>query len=356
MTDTPRVLLILLSLGVVGMVLFRMGKGQEQPPLPIVSWTGATMGTTYQVQLAGVTLTEEDQNALVEAVDAELLAVNEAMSTYMPDSEISRFNRQEADGVPFPISERFREVMRRSIEVYEQSGGAFDPTLEPLISLWGFGAESSETEEPTAEQIEQRLTRVGLNKVVLQENTLRKTVPGLELNLSAIAKGYGVDRVAALLQEAGYTNIYVEIGGEVVCEGVNARRIPWVIGVQLPEREAGSSLIRRLSLHNRALATSGDYRNYLGPEAEHRHHILDPRTGRPAGHTLASVSVLAADCMTADAVATALYVMGTREGMEWLQSRAGMDALFIDRSEEGFRFTSTPGFEEALIPESPSDS
>ena len=348
--DHARILVLILCCGVAGLILFKSGAGRRPEPMPMASWTGNTMGTTYEVQVAGVEMSDEEIDALSRLVDEELVAVNAAMSTYIPESEISRFNRSREIGRPFPISERFAEVMARAVEIYEATEGAFDPTLGPLIDLWGFGAGSTGDGTPTEEEIQELLVRMGLDRFELSPAGITKNQPELEINLSAIAKGYAVDRVHRLLEQEGFEHLYVEIGGELRCSGLNGAGVSWRIGIQMPERDASASFVRVVRLENRSLATSGDYRNFMGESDQHRHHILDPRTGWPAGHTLASVSVLAEDCMTADAVATALYVMGAEEGMEWLSSRPELDALFIDRHEEGFRFTSTPGFEETLVP------
>lgn len=315
-----------------------------------LGWRGETMGTTYQVQIADEGLRAEKVDAMRMKVEEELKAVNAAMSTYMPDSEISRFNRSDAQEV-FPVSNRFLEVLGAAFFLHADTGGVFEPTLGPLIDVWGFGVEGPREEAPSSADIDAARARVGMDHLSLEEGNLRKTAEGVELNLSAIAKGYAVDRVLALLRGEGYENVYVEIGGEVACRGVNARGIPWVLGIQAPTAGSDEAAFRRLSLENRALATSGDYRNFVKNEKGTRHHILDPRTGRPTSHSLASVSVMASDCMTADAVATALYVMGTSEGMLWLAERPQYQALFIDRTEEGFKLTSTSGFEQALFPD-----
>lgn len=348
-TSTPIVFLILLLLGGVGVFLYKVGAGVALPELPVEEFSGETMGTTYQVQLAGQEKSFAELVALKELVDAELIAVNDAMSTYIPESEISRFNRLREAGVPFEISPRFREVIFQSLEFFFSSNGAFDPTLGPLIDLWGFGAGPASTSPPSEEQIQALRTRIGLNRITLSEEGLSKSDPDLEINLSAIAKGYAVDRVMDLMLAQGYENIYVEIGGEVACVGVNGLSIPWRIGIQMPDPEAGATALKVVRLENQAMATSGDYRNFIGSGDETLHHILDPRTGRPANHTLASVSVLAKDCMTADAVATILYVMGTEEGMNWLANRQDVEAYFIDRDGADFRFTHTPGFKDAII-------
>ena len=344
-----RTFLLMLVVGCVGLILFQFGPERFPESGPLVSWYGETMGTTYKIQLADVTLSDEELDELTKEVDAELVAVNDAMSTYISDSEISRFNRIESTEEAMPISPRFQEVVQRSREIFQATGGAFDPTLGPLIDLWGFGADDAEVSSPGPEQVADRLEHVGMEQIDLVDGALRKNDIRVEINLSAIAKGYAVDQLVELLREKGFEHVYVEIGGEVSCLGLNDSGVPWRIGIQLPERDASATVLGIVSLVNRALATSGDYRNYLEDNERNRHHIIDPRTGFPAGHTLASVSVLAEDCITADAVATALYVMGTQEGMAWLETRPDVDAYFIDRSEDGFRFTATSGFEDALI-------
>lgn len=340
-------LLLLIGLALAGALMsgYFPWQGAE---LPVVSFRGRTMGTTYHVQIAGADVDAWSVERLQAAVDAELLAVNEAMSTYMPESEISQFNRLEA-GVWMPIGDRFREVFGRSAQLNRLTEGAFDPTLGPLIDLWGFGAKPIGTDFPTPDQIDQALSETGFQHLELTEKGLRKHREGVEVNVSAIAKGYGVDRVAEFLESEGFENLYVEIGGELVCTGVNGGGVPWRIGIQIPSPGAGESALQVVGLDNAALATSGDYRNYSVSDEGFRHHILDPRTGRPATHTLASVSVITDDCMNADAIATALFVMGTGDGYEWVKAQEGVEALFIDREGEGYSITATEGFEETLI-------
>lgn len=337
---------MLAGLAVFSLILFLFLP--EEPPREVAKFRGATMGTTYEVILAGETAGDARAGELKERVDRELEAVNAEMSTYIPDSQISRFNRAGVAEVT-EIGPGFREVWGRSVEISEAMDGAFDPAVGPLIDLWGFGAGEAAAEEPSAAMIRELRERAGMEQLVLTEEGLAKRTAGVEINLSAIAKGYAVDRVQSLLMQEGYVNIYVEIGGEVACLGVNPNGVPWRIGIQLPDPDSPEELMRAVSLHNRAIATSGDYRNFRETKGGRRHHIIDPRTGRPAEHALASVSVLATDCMTADAVATGLYVMGMEEGMDWVEAREGIEALFIDRGAEGFTIRMTEGFSAALI-------
>ncbi|MDF3130749.1 FAD:protein FMN transferase [Kiritimatiellaeota bacterium B1221] len=339
---------MLLVLAGIGVWLAQSPMTLKHKSAPVTSFEGETMGTTYEVKISGTALSPEESAVLQTKVEQELLAVNVAMSTYISESEISRFNRL-AEGDVFPVSERFREVLVRSFEIYEQSNRSFDPTLGPLINLWGFGEAGEKGEGPSEVEIQEVLNRVGMKWLELSDAGLSKIESEVEINLSAIAKGYGVDRVAEVLMREGYEDIYVEIGGELLCRGVNGFEIPWRIGVQVPAMDAAQQAMQVVALEDQGLATSGDYRNYVVDDAGLRHHILDPRTGRPAKHTLASVSVLAEDCMTADAVATALFVMGTEEGMAWVEAQEGLEALFIDRGEDGYKNTATDGFKAAMI-------
>jgi len=335
-------------LALLGLILFILYPGNGSSSGQQISFSGETMGTTYEVQIAGSELDDSQIFALKQLVDTELIAVNDAMSTYIPESEISSFNRLDA-GIWIPVGNRFRAVLIRSGEIMELTMGAFDPTLGPLIDLWGFGAKSVEGEIPSQAQIQSALNEMGFDKLELGAQGLRKNLEGLEINLSAIAKGFGVDRLASLLRAEGYENVYVEIGGELFCAGVNGRGLPWQIGIQIPSMGASESAMKVVRLENAALATSGDYRNYVSDEKGLRHHILDPRTGRPASHTLASVSVITDDCMDADSLATAFFVMGTEEGLKLAEQLPAVEALFIDRREGEFELTTTEGFKQAII-------
>jgi thiamine biosynthesis lipoprotein len=339
--------LTLLSLSLLaGIFAWILPKPPSEAPVLVLQ--GKTMGTSYEVKIVGLQAEASIAGPLQDEIELLLFRLNQSMSHYIPDSEISRFNRS-ASTEAFAVSTDFRLVLQASLDIHRRSGGAFDPTLGPLIDLWGFGPGKPATATPTEADLAAVLARTGADKLRLTAEGLSKSVPDLELNLSAIAKGYGVDRVSDLLAEAGHHNTYVEIGGEVRCRGVNAIGIPWRIGVQNPKLDAEAQALRVVSMHNRAMATSGDYRNIREMDGVLLNHILDPRDGKPVGHLLASVSVLAEDCMTADAVATALIVMGREKGMAWLANEPGLEACFIERIGEKFTSTSTPGFEKTLV-------
>ena len=308
--------------------------------------SGQTMGTTYSVRLADSPLNRGDLRRLQTDVDAALAEINRQMSTWDPDSEISRFNRAGA-GEPVAISPDFQFVVRRALEIAEATGGAFDPTVGALVDFWGFGPDGLRCVAPTPDQIAAARTITGWRHLhLLPDGQLQKDVADLKLDLGAIAKGFGVDRVAALLRERGDENFLVEIGGETLGVGVNAAGEPWRVGVLKPDGSTDLQGVARLT-GGRAIATSGDYRNFYRDETgELRAHVIDPRTAAPVGHAVASVSVLAADCLTADALATALFVLGPDEGLPLLAERfPGIEALFLVRDgAEDFREIATAGF------------
>ena len=311
--------------------------------------SGQTMGTTYSIRLAASPLGRGELRRLQNDVDAALAEVNRQMSSYLPDSEISRFNRAGANE-PIAISPDFRFVVRRALEIAEATGGAFDPTVGALVNLWGFGPDGRPRAAPAAEQIADARDTTGWGHLRLTtDGQLAKDIPDLRLDLGAIAKGFGVDRIAALLRERDCRDFVVEIGGETLGVGVNAAGEPWRIGVLKPDGSNDLQGVAHLT-DGRAIATSGDYRNFYRDETgELRAHIVDPRTAAPVGHAVASVSVLAGDCLTADALATALFVLGPDEGLPLLAARfPGVEALFLVRDGgNGFRETATPGFAPA---------
>ena len=303
---------------------------------PIVL-TGETMGTTYRVRLGSLPgeLPGELTAAEIQSeVDRLLEAVNDQMSTYRETSELSRFNRR-ASTEWFPVSPETAYVVGRALEAAADSGGAFDPTIAPLVRLWGFGPGRRAGEVPTDEQIAAALEHVGFAKIEVREDppALRKTAPLVELDLSAIAKGYAVDCVSERLAEFGIASSMVEIGGEVRTTGVRPDGEPWQIGIDSPTH-AGHAPVRIIGLSNAALATSGDYRNYFEVDGERFSHTINPLTGRPVRHTLGSVTVAADDCATADALATTLMVLGPDAGLHWAEEQDVAAWLLVYEDDE----------------------
>lgn len=329
--------------GLLAASLLLFGCGQRGRELALA---GRTMGTTYSVKLAFPGERVPNGTILQANIDAVLAEVNRQMSVWDSTSEISAFNRL-ADDSPFPVSSGFAQVMAKSLEVARLTDGAFDVTVAPLVDLWGFGAGRARAlEPPSAEEIRAALERVGYRKLKLHGKQLVKTDPALQLDLSAIAKGYGVDAVALWLAGQGFTDFMVEIGGEVYCRGRNAAGRPWRIGIDTPRLGAlpGRQLQAVVALSDRALATSGDYRNYFEYGGKLYSHVVDPRSGYPVETQVASASVLAPSCMEADALATALMVMGAELGLELIEKLDGVEALLIIREgPDRFRTVRSPG-------------
>lgn len=290
---------------------------------------GLTMGTTYTVMIPGV-LVPARLAAVRDTIEARLRTVNHLMSTYDSASELSRFNRHESLE-PFAVSRQTLAVFRVARDVSERSEGAFDVTVGPLVDAWGFGPPGRPPTPPDEAVLRRLLERVGYERIVIDTlaGTLTKTHPHTAADLSGVAKGFGVDQVAEALDAMGFTAYMVEIGGEIRARGRKADGSPWRAGVELPGGQV-RSVYRAVDLVDLAIATSGDYRNYYEIDGVRYVHLLDPRTGRPARHAGASVSVLHERTAVADAWATALSVLGPEQGWR-LAEREGLAAYFLTR-------------------------
>jgi len=308
---------------------------------------GQTMGTLFAVKYSGgpVSLSQDHVQAGIHQV---LDRVNRQMSTYMPDSGLSRFNRYPKDDW-FPVSPGLAFVMAESIRVSRLSGGAFDITVGPLVNLWGFGPGKRRDTPPTAEEIRELLPLTGYQKigVRLSPPAVKKELPGIYCDLSAIAKGYGVDQVAEYLESKKIFAYLVEIGGEVRARGKNPDNRCWQVGIAVPDREG--EIERIVPLENSSMATSGDYHNYFEKDGIRYSHTIDPQTGRPITHGLASVTVVHPSCTFADAMATAINVLGPEQGLA-LAKRENLAVFLIIRDKTGFTESMTPGF-AALLPQ-----
>ncbi len=311
--------------------------GAEAPTRDF-AWQGETMGTTYSIKIARTALTDSKFEQLKVEVENRLIEVNRQMSHYQTNSELSQFNNLTSTA-PFKVAAGFAMVTRFAIELNRASDGVFDPTLGPLINVWGFGQQGDRFTPPPAEQVAQARKVCGCQHLrVTETGELQKDLPQLQLNLSAVAKGFGVDEVARVIRDHGITNVFVEIGGEVVAYGLSPRQQPWRVGVEAPNPAAfgGDDLAAIISVSNQAIATSGDYRRFY-EDAQGRlySHIIDPRTGTPVHHRLHSVSVVADTCLRADGVATTLFVLGEKEGLRWIEQHPKASALFIVREADG---------------------
>lgn len=272
--------------------------------------SGKTMGTTYNVKIWSTF--SVDSNFLQKEIDQILVEVNNSMSTYIKDSEISFFNHKHPMGDWMKVSDDFFFVVNHAVEVANETEGYFDPTIGPLVNLWGFGPDG-ERKVPSKESIETAKKMVGHKNLELdaKDKRLRKLVPGLYLDLSASAKGFGVDKVARYLDLKNFSNYMVEIGGEIKTKG-KKDKLPWSIAIESPHPSLeGERIHKVLKLNNLAMATSGDYRNFFIEGGKKFSHEIDFRTGKPIEHTMASASVVdPTSCMKADSWATAMMVMG----------------------------------------------
>ncbi len=315
---------------IVGWIVVRAGG--EKPRFH--HFTGETMATTYSIKIIDKLQRPGARDAMKRAVAGELDLVNMTMSSFNEDSELYRFNKARTTD-PFPMSGSALEVIDAALRLSESTGGAYDVTVGPLVRFWGFTERRPLAKMPTEEQIAEVRARIGWDKIVLdlKGGKIRKLRPDIEIDLSSIAKGAAVDRVAVALQVYKHKNYMVEIGGEVRCRGVNRSGVPWRVGIEVPA-EGKREIFEVVELTDVSMATSGDYRAFYEIDGRKISHTIDPRTGRPIEHGLASVTVVHEKCMVADGLATALMVLGPKEGFEMAQ-KEGLRALFITRGPDG---------------------
>ncbi|ASK28523.1 FAD:protein FMN transferase [Neisseria chenwenguii] len=329
--------------------LFLAACGKPAPET--VTLQGETMGTTYTVKYLSDGQSKLPAPADMKSqLDGLLQEVNRQMSTYAPASEISRFNKMRDTKRALPVSADFAFVTAEALRLNKLTGGALDVTVGPLVNLWGFGPNKEVTREPTAEQIQAAAQAVGTDKIILKQSgnkaTLAKTHSETYLDLSSIAKGFGVDKLAQHLEQAGVRNYLVEIGGELRGKGRNAAGQAWRIGIEQPNLVQGSGTQIIVPLDGKALATSGDYRNFHTDKNGNRlSHIIDPATRRPIGHKLASISVIADTAATADGLSTALFVLGEDKALQ-LAERQNLAVFLIIRDGDGYRTAQSAAFKK----------
>lgn len=292
--------------------------------------TGKTMGTSYHITFKH---THQDMNALSQAIDERLITINKSMSTYDDNATIMAFNRAGAN-TPIVIDDDFRQVFYDSLSIYRKSGGAFDPTVKPLVDLWGFGKQLTVERlqsPPQDDEIAKIRPIIGLDKVILQGNVLTKTTDGVALDFSAIAKGYGVDAIAAVLQSYGIFDYMVEIGGEIATQGNNANNNAWHIAIDEPIKDSTVSdrqILIALPVHNAHIATSGNYRHSMTWQGVQYSHTIDPTTFYPVKDSAPSVTVLHDSTALADGWATALTAMPFDKAIT-LANNQHIKALFV---------------------------
>lgn len=316
----------------------------RRPEVPQLALDGRTMGTSWSVRIAAPP-DALDPAALQSALEERLAEVNALMSTYDPDSQLSRFNAAPPD-VWFEVDPELLEVVGAARELSEATDGAFDVTVGPLVNLWGFGpgAEVTRGEIPADADVAAALARTGWERLELRSEppALRKS-GRLLVDLSAIAKGYGVDALATLIEETGAERWLVEIGGELRARGLNARGLPWQVGIEVPDATRRGLAREAIGLEAGAVATSGDYRNFFTVDGVRYSHTIDPASGRPVTHDVASVTVVHPSAMWADGWATALNVLGAERGLPIAEAR-DLPVSFVRYGEDGLLEVASPAF------------
>jgi thiamine biosynthesis lipoprotein len=291
------------------------------PPPSLTQITGEGIGTYYKITIA-------EQNDITSfQIDSIISELNNTASIFNPNSLVARINRNETD----TLNAVLRELLEASLQVCEETDGAFDFTVGALVNLWGFGKEVQK--EVSQEEIEKALETVGYQKIKMEGNRIIKEHPDTQLNFNAIAKGYCVDLVAAFLTSKGLTNFLVDIGGELSISGKRAPNQQWHVGIQKPteNKEGEIATEEIMELENISVATSGNYRNYIEENGKRRAHTINPHTGYPETNDLLSATVLTSTCTFADAYATALMVMGAEKATEFLAKHPEINAYLISK-------------------------
>jgi FAD:protein FMN transferase len=321
-------------------ILFFSGLlGCTEKPEQLV-FSGMTMGTTYQVKISpGVTAVP---NNLDDQIDDRLQELDATFTTYQQTSELMKFNQSVINEAQ-TISLDMIEVIKIAHEAFLLTGGAFDPTVGPLVNLWGFGPDMAKDKVPAAQDIAPYLSSLGLNHLLLDEKTktaVRETE--IQLDLSAVAKGYAVDAVSDLLISQGFEHYLVEVGGELRAKGYKINGQPWRVAIEKPLLEQGG-IQQVIELENNAVATSGDYRNYFEKEGKRYSHTIDPRSGYPITHNLASVTVVDSTAARADALATGMMVLGPEQAL-LVAEQNGIAVYLLVKFKEGFEVQYSSAF------------
>jgi thiamine biosynthesis lipoprotein len=309
---------------------------------PSYELSGRTMGTHYSVKVAQP-MPRPQRERLQQEIEAVLQEVENGMSTWLVHSEVSQFNASPSTNW-FPVSQSTCRAVEAANGVSRLTDGAFDVTVGPLVNLWGFGPDGVRLDPPPQSEIDAALGRVGYQRLHAdcERPALRKDAPDLYVDLSGYAQGLAVDRVARQLESRGIRRYLVEIGGELSLRGLDTDEEPWSVAIETAS-DTGPPVRRIVSLTDKAVATSGDYRNFFEHEGQRYSHAIDPRTGRPVTHGLASVTVIGDGAALADALATALLVLGPDQGFD-LAVRERIPASFQLRTDSGFSERLTPEF------------
>ncbi len=302
-------------------------KDREPDEFRLVTLRGETMGTYYSV--ACLVQPDMSETTLHAGIRKRLNEVDREFSNWNPDSWVSRFNRAET-GEEVPCPPHATEVLKLTLELSRRTEGALDPTVSPLIELWGFGTAPEPPQPPSKLQIREALERCGYLHLEFDPDgqSLSKRVDGIKLNLSAVAKGYTVDLIADFLEQSGIKNHLVNIGGEIRVKGKRADHTPWKIAIASPLPDHGLAP-DRLEMTSGAVATSGDAHSFFERNGRRYSHLLDSRTGEPVRNRLSSVTITAPTCALADGLATACFVLGSDKGMELIESFPQVEGLFL---------------------------
>ena len=332
-------LVLLTIIAIAGLVLY-LPHRKDGGERAYLHNEGTIFGTLYHVKY----LYDQDLKAEIEAA---LQKVDASLSMFNPQSTISQINKGETDKVDSMLS----EVLQLSFTINKATNGAFDPTVAPLVNAWGFGFKNGQF--PDSIQVDSLRALIGLSRIHLQDSRLTRDNPFSILDFSAIAKGYGVDKAADVLRSHGIQDFMVEIGGEVVTAGVNDKGEPWRIGINKPDDDSTStntSLQDIVALSDKAIATSGNYRNYYIHEGRRIAHTINPLTGYPAQQDILSSTVLAPTCAEADAFATAFMVLGLEQARQILKSQPQLEAYFIYSDEQGkYKTWCTEGLDKLIV-------
>lgn len=311
----------------------------------VTTFRGKTMGTVFNINVVNLPQDISAEN-LSAQIDEELKAFNDKLSNWQQDSEISLFNNsQNIDWVD--ASDELYTVLDESFYIHKLSNQTFDVTLAPLIDLWGFGYKQNDTIIPSDEAVVAALENVGMNKLLALNPTtkqIKKAKPAVNINLSAIAKGYGIDKLAMLLEKNGIEEYLVEIGGDLIAKGHNGEDKLWAVGIEKPDYQ-GKRIEELVMISQLGMATSGDYRNYVEKDGKRFSHIIDPVTGKPIVHNLASVTVFSDTAMRADALATAMMVLGVDAGLKVAEENK-IAVFFLARDGVNFKSTSSSQYKQ----------
>lgn len=320
-------------IAVLGVLLLAGCSGSDKAQL--LEAHGQTMGTFYSVKVVGSF--PGGQQALQTQVDALLKHYNDEISTYDPNSMLSRFNEQQSTA-PFPISQDMADILIEALRIGHRTGGLLDVTVGPLVNLWGFGPDHRPVKTPTDAQIAAARQRIGIDRLHVEVSsdhaTVRKDLPNMYVDLSTFGEGFGADKVAEFLESRGVSDYLVDIAGASRSRGVNTNGDPWRLGIQKPTDEY-ESVQAAIVPKGRAVSTAGSYRNYFELDGRRYSHIIDPRTGKPITHRLVSATVISDTALEADGWDTALMVMGTKEAMEFAEKNH-LAVYLVTKTDRGF--------------------